>query len=58
MVRIMGERALGWEGGPGFEDDELELTRDWLRSRGNSLEGGSNEIQRNIVAKLVLGLPD
>jgi alkylation response protein AidB-like acyl-CoA dehydrogenase len=57
MVRIMGERALGWEG-PGFEEDELELTRDWLRTRGNSLEGGSNEIQRNIVAKLVLGLPD
>jgi alkylation response protein AidB-like acyl-CoA dehydrogenase len=57
MVRIMGERALGWEG-PGFEDDELALTRDWLRTRGNSLEGGSNEIQRNIVAKLVLGLPD
>jgi alkylation response protein AidB-like acyl-CoA dehydrogenase len=57
MVRIMGERALGWEG-PGFEDDELELTRDWLRSRGNSLEGGSNEIQRNIIAKQVLGLPD
>jgi alkylation response protein AidB-like acyl-CoA dehydrogenase len=57
MVRIMGERALGWEG-PGFEDDELGLTRDWLRSRGNSLEGGSNEIQLNIIAKHVLGLPD
>jgi alkylation response protein AidB-like acyl-CoA dehydrogenase len=57
MVRIMGERALGWEG-PGFEAEELELTRDWLRSRGNSLEGGSNEIQLNIIAKHVLGLPD
>jgi len=57
MVRIMGERALGWEG-PGFEADELALTRDWLRTRGNSLEGGSNEIQLNIIAKHVLGLPD
>ena len=57
MVRIMGERALGWEG-PGFEEDQLQLTRDWLRSRGNSLEGGSNEIQLNIIAKRVLGLPD
>jgi alkylation response protein AidB-like acyl-CoA dehydrogenase len=57
MVRIVGERALGWDG-PGFEEEELELTRDWLRSRGNSLEGGSNEIQLNIIAKLVLGLPD
>ena len=45
-------------GGEGFEDDELSLTRDWLRSRGNALEGGSSEIQRNIIAKRVLGLPD
>ena len=57
MVRILGAQALGWEG-PGFEPRELELTREWLRSRGNSLEGGSSEIQRNIIAKQVLGLPD
>jgi len=57
MVRIAGPQALGWEG-EGFEADELSLTRDWLRSRGNALEGGSSEIQRNIIAKRVLGLPD
>ena len=57
MVRIAGPQALGWEG-DGFEEDELALTRDWLRSRGNALEGGSSEIQRNIIAKRVLGLPD
>jgi len=57
MVRIAGPQALGWEG-EGFEEDELSLTRDWLRSRGNALEGGSSEIQRNIIAKRVLGLPD
>ena len=34
------------------------LTRDWLRSRGNSIEGGTSEIQLNIIAKRVLGLPD
>jgi alkylation response protein AidB-like acyl-CoA dehydrogenase len=57
MVRIMGPQALGWEG-PGYEEDELSQTRDWLRSRGNSIEGGTSEIQLNIIAKHVLGLPD
>ena len=57
MVRIVGPDALGWEG-PGFDDDALDLTRDWLRSRGNSIEGGTSEVQLNIIAKHVLGLPD
>ncbi len=57
MVSIAGPSALGWEG-PGFEDDELQLTRDWLRTRGNTIEGGTSEVQRNIIAKRVLGLPD
>jgi alkylation response protein AidB-like acyl-CoA dehydrogenase len=57
MVRLMGPQATGWEG-PGYEEDELELTRAWLRSRGNSIEGGTSEIQLNIIAKRVLGLPD
>lgn len=56
-VRIAGPQALGWEG-PGFDEDELALTRDWLRSRGNSIEGGTSEVQLNIIAKRVLGLPD
>jgi alkylation response protein AidB-like acyl-CoA dehydrogenase len=57
MVGICGPQGLGWEG-PGFEDSELQMTRDWLRSRGNSIEGGTSEIQLNIIAKRVLGLPD
>jgi len=57
MVQAAGPAALGWEG-PGFGDEELELTRDWLRSRGNSIEGGTSEVQLNIIAKRVLGLPD
>jgi len=57
MVSIAGPQALGWEGA-GFTDSELALTRDWLRSRGNSIEGGTSEIQLNIIAKRVLGLPD
>ena len=57
MVRIAGPQGLGWEG-EGFEAEELERTRQWLRSRGNSIEGGTSEIQLNIIAKRVLGLPD
>ncbi len=57
MVQIAGPQALGWEGA-GFAPEELGLTRDWLRSRGNTIEGGTSEIQLNIIAKQVLGLPD
>jgi alkylation response protein AidB-like acyl-CoA dehydrogenase len=57
MMDLAGPQGLGWEG-PGFEDEELTLTRDWLRSRGNTIEGGTSEIQLNIIAKNVLGLPD
>jgi alkylation response protein AidB-like acyl-CoA dehydrogenase len=56
-VRIAGPQGLGWEGA-GFDEEELQRTRDWLRARGNSIEGGTSEIQLNIIAKLVLGLPD
>ena len=57
LVRIAGAQGLGWEG-PGYDEDEIQLTRAWLRSRGNSIEGGTSEIQLNIIAKRVLGLPD
>ncbi|MFP8881190.1 MAG: acyl-CoA dehydrogenase family protein, partial [Myxococcota bacterium] len=57
MVRIAGPQGLGWEG-EGFEERELTHTRDWLRARGNSIEGGTSEIQLNIISKRVLGLPD
>ena len=57
MVQLAGPQSLGWEG-EGFEQDELDLTREWLRSRGNSIEGGTSEVQLNIIAKHVLGLPD
>ncbi len=57
MLRAMGSRSLGWEG-EGFADDELQITREWLRSKANSIEGGTAEVQLNVIAKRVLGLPD
>jgi len=57
MIESMGVRALGWEG-EGFTPDELTATHGWLRAKANSIEGGTSEINLNVVAKRVLGLPD
>jgi acyl-CoA dehydrogenase len=54
-LAALGEQALGWEGEAYGGGD---LSRDWLRSKGNSIEGGTSEVQLNIIAKRVLGLPD
>ncbi len=55
MIEIMGNRGVGWEGDE-FGDQELAHTRAMLRSKANSIEGGSNEVNLNLVAKRVLGL--
>jgi alkylation response protein AidB-like acyl-CoA dehydrogenase len=57
MCSILGMQALGWDGDASFTDDERKATTDWLRSRGNTIEGGTSEIQLNIIAKRVLALP-
>ena len=57
LMSMMGTRGVGWSG-EGFEAGELGNTRQWLRSKANSIEGGTSEVQLNIVAKRILGLPD
>ena len=54
MMAINGNDALDWQGG---ENQDGHLPKSWLRSKGNSIEGGTSEIQLNIVAKRILGLP-
>ena len=44
--------------GEGFAAPELTAVRGWLRTKANSIEGGTSEINLNVVAKRVLGLPD
>ena len=57
LLKAMGSQMLGWQG-EGFEVDELDATRAWLRTKANSIEGGTSEVQLNIIAKRVLSLPD
>jgi len=57
MVETLGHQGLGWEG-EGYSPSELLAVRGWLRSKGNSIEGGTSEINVNVVSKRVLGLPD
>ena len=56
-VDIRGSQGLGWEG-ESFSSDERDALREFLSSRAASIYSGSNEIQLNIIAKRVLGLPD
>ena len=58
LLSMMGTQAVGWGRDDSFAAYELETTRGWLRSKANSIEGGTSEVQLNIVAKRVLGLPD
>ena len=57
MMSARGASALGWSGDE-FDPSDLFETRGWLRSKGNSIEGGTSEVQLNVIAKRVLGLPD
>jgi alkylation response protein AidB-like acyl-CoA dehydrogenase len=57
MIETLGAQGLGWEG-EGFTPAELVATHGWLRSKGNSIEGGTSEVNLNVVSKRVLGLPD
>jgi alkylation response protein AidB-like acyl-CoA dehydrogenase len=62
---VMGEDALVYEPGyarrrPGEVEtsDPNVRTKYWfLRSRANSIEGGTSEVMRNILGERVLGLP-
>ncbi len=57
LVKLRGFNGIGWSGAA-FSNDEIEGMRTFLGERAASIYSGSNEIQRNIVAKRVLGLPD
>ncbi len=58
MIAALGWRGLGWEDPDVFTSEELEATKHWLNAKALSIAGGTSEVQLNIIAKRVLGLPE
>ena len=56
-LSALGSEGLGWEGDE-FTKEALKHTRTWLQNKSLTIAGGTAEIQLNIIAKRVLGLPD
>ena len=54
LMDAAGHDGLEWEG---ERSNEGSLARSWLRTKANSIEGGTSEIQLNIISKHVLELP-
>jgi acyl-CoA dehydrogenase len=54
LMAAGGAEALEWEG---ERSREGTVARDWLRTKANSIEGGTSEVQLNIIAKHLLQLP-
>lgn len=55
FMTIGGSDALEWES---ERSEEGTLAREWLRTKANSIEGGTSEIMLGIVAKRILDLPE
>ncbi len=55
LMDAAGTDGLEWEGA---RSEEGKLARDWLRTKGNTIEGGTSEVQLNIIAKHILQLPN
>ncbi len=56
-VEALGLQGLGWSG-EGFSEEEIYAPRAMLRAKGNSIEGGTSEVNLNVISKRVLGLRD
>ncbi len=52
LMRLLGPAGLRWQDGR-----VGRLVRSWLYYRSSSIFAGTSEIQRNILAERVLGLP-
>ena len=58
LVSAMGVRGIGWEPATTQKKKATARTREWLRQKALTIAGGTKEVQLNIIAKRVLGLPD
>ncbi|PJE27892.1 acyl-CoA dehydrogenase [Pseudooceanicola antarcticus] len=51
LMSVTGSDGLEWDGPHGT------LAQEWLRTKANSIEGGTSEVMLDILAKRVLDLP-
>jgi len=56
LMDVLGPAGLCWQPGP-YAVDDGRLARSYLYYRAASIFAGTSEIQRNILAERVLGLP-
>ena len=54
MMDIGGSDALEWDS---ERSHHGAAARTWLRTKANSIEGGTSEVQLNIISKRILELP-
>jgi alkylation response protein AidB-like acyl-CoA dehydrogenase len=54
LIAAGGSDALEWESERSRGGD---AARSWLRTKANSIEGGTSEVMLGIVAKRILDLP-
>lgn len=54
MTAITGNQGLIWESN---DKEAVNQARQFCRSKGNTIEGGTSEIQLGIIAKRILNLP-
>ena len=53
----MGHQGLRWDAQTA-DQQELAVLQKWLYQKSLTIAGGTKEVQLNIIAKRVLGLPD
>jgi alkylation response protein AidB-like acyl-CoA dehydrogenase len=54
VMSIGGSNALEWES---ERSNGGSKARNWLRTKANSIEGGTSEVMLNVVAKRILDMP-
>jgi acyl-CoA dehydrogenase len=57
MLKVVGSQGLSW-GDQSYSEQEQRIAKEWAFSKIQSIGGGTTEVQLNIIAKRVLGLPE
>ena len=58
LMEAMGSQGYRWDDASGATEAEIAALQKWLYQKSLTIAGGTKEVQLNIIAKRVLGLPD